>query len=318
MFADFHAYLFYSITDCKIFHALWKDAFIRPLHKSLSKASIENYRPISLLSKISKISEQLLFVYLFGLCKAQLHPKQFGFQSRKNAVLQLRDYLETLYGNKSSTLFSVYLDYEKAFDKIPNKILLSKLKLFGFDSELLLLFESYLNGRTQVVNVNGYFSEHLSVPSEVPHGSVPGPFSFLIYLSMTIRVFFLIWLFADDHKLLFPLNFHNDLTRLYNWILSNGMIANLGKTNCLKLKILTYVTMNDCLLKKVDYTKDLGIIVSHNLKWTDSVQMKFTKAQRSFFIEAKNSIPKPIIQPLFLTSVICSFIWDPILVTRYN
>ena len=238
MFADLLAYLFYSITGCKIFPALWKVAFIRPLHKSLSKASIENYRPISLLSKIL-IFERLLFVYLFGLCKAQLHPKQFGFQSRKNAVLQLIDYLETLYRNKSSTLFSVYLDYEKAFDKVPHKILLSKLKLFGFDSELLLLFETYLNGRTQVVNVNGYFSEHLSVPSGVPQGSVLGPFFFLIFINDLPSIFLdaMIWLFADDLKLLFSsLNFHNDLTRLYNWNLSNGMIANLGKTNCLNFR----------------------------------------------------------------------------------
>ena len=157
MFADLLAYIFYSITDCKIFPAIWKIAFIRPLHKSLFKASIENYRPISLLSKISLVFERLLFVYLFGLCKAQLHPKQFDFQSRKNPVLQLIEYLETLYRNKSSTLSTVYLDYAKAFDKVPHKILLSKLKLFGFDSELLLLFETYLIGRTQVVNVNGCF-----------------------------------------------------------------------------------------------------------------------------------------------------------------
>ena len=72
--------------------------------------------------------------------------------------------------------------------------------------------------------------------------------------------------------------------------------------------------MNDCLLKNVDYTKDLGIIVSHNLKWTDNVQMKLTKALRSFFIEAKDSMANPIrenIQSIFLTSVNCYFIWDP-------
>ena len=155
MFADQVANLLYSITDCKIFPALWKVAFIRPLHKSLSKASIENYGLIKILSKNSLTFEWLLFVYLFGLCKAQLHNKQFGFQSGKNVVLQLIDYLETLYRNKSSTLSSVYSDYEKAFDKVPHNVLLSKLKLFGFDSELLLLFESSLNGRTQMVNVNG-------------------------------------------------------------------------------------------------------------------------------------------------------------------
>ena len=184
------------------------------------------------------------------------------------------------------------MDYEKAFDKVHHKIL-SKLKLFGFDSELLLLFETYPNGRTQVVNVNGYFSEHLSVPSGVPQGSVLGPFLFLIIINDLPSIFLdaMIWLFADDLKLLFSsLNFHNDLTRLYNWNLSNGMIANLGKTNCLNFRGLTSVTMNDCLLKKVEYTKDLGIIVSHSLKWTASVQMRVTKAQRSFY-SLKQKIP---------------------------
>ena len=48
--------------------------------------------------------------------------------------------------------------------------------------------------------------------------------------------------------------------------------------------------MNDCLLKKVEYTKDLGIIVSHSLKWMDYVQMRVTKAQRSFY-SLKQKIP---------------------------
>ena len=101
----------------------------------------------------------------------------------------------------------------------------------------------------------------------------------------------MIRLFAKDIKLLFSsVNFHNELTRLYDWNLSNGMVANLGKTNCLNLKGLTSVTINDCLLKNVDYTKKLGIIVSHNLKLSDSVQMKLTKIQRSFY-SLKQKIP---------------------------
>ena len=131
----------------------------------------------------------------------------------------------------------------------------------------------------------------------------------------------MILLFADDLKLLFSsLNFHNDLTRLYNWNLSNGKIANFGKTNCLNFKGLTSVTTNDCLLKNVEYTKDLGIIVSHILKWTDSVQMRIAKAQRSFY-SLKQKIPWQTPSEknsTFIPQVLCSFIWDPILVTRYN
>ena len=191
------------------------------------------------------------------------------------------------------------MDYKKTFDKVLHKIYLTILKLFGFDSELLRLLESYLNGRTQVVNVNGYFSEHMSVPSGVPQGSVLGIVLFLIFINDLPSIFLdaMIWLIADDLKLLLsPLNFHNDLTRLYIWNLSNGKSANLKKTNCLNFKGLTSVTMNDCRLKTVVSTKDLGIIVSHNLEWTVSVQTEFTRAQRCFYSMKQNILWQTVLK----------------------
>ena len=49
LFADLLSYLFYSIAESRSFPAIWKVAYVRPLHKKLSKSNIENYRPISLL-----------------------------------------------------------------------------------------------------------------------------------------------------------------------------------------------------------------------------------------------------------------------------
>ena len=93
---------------------------------------------MSFLPLISLIFERLLFNYFFELCKDQFRRKQF----RKNAVLRVIEYLGTLYGNNAPTLLSIYLDYEKALDKVPHQILSAKLKLFGFDPELLALFFS--------------------------------------------------------------------------------------------------------------------------------------------------------------------------------
>ena len=215
------------------------------------------------------IFQRFFFNYLYELSKHQIHRKQFGFQSRKNAVLQLFDYLETLHSNTSHTLFTIYLDYEKAFDKIPHEILIAKLKLFGFDEELCTLFVSYLENRSQIVNVDDYFSDPILVTSGVPQGSVLGAFLFLIFINDLPSIFTacLAWMFADDLNLIFTsLNFYNGLLRLYNWNIANGMSANLDKTKCLNLKGSSSVEMNRHLLDNVAHIKDLGIIVSYNLK----------------------------------------------------
>ena len=104
-----------------------------PLHKSGPKSRIENDRPISLLPKLSLVFEKILFAFLYDSIKSLISPKQFGFQSRKSAVLQLIDYLETVRNTKSMNLYTVYMDYAKAFDKVPHTILISKCKKFGLD-----------------------------------------------------------------------------------------------------------------------------------------------------------------------------------------
>ena len=189
-----------------------------------------------------------------------------------------------MYSNKSHTLFTIYLDYEKAFNKVPHEILIAKLNLFGFDEELCTLFVSYLEN-SQNVYLDGYFSDPILVTSGVPQGSVLGAFLFLIFINDLPSIFrdCLAWMFADDLKLLFTsLNFHNDLSRLYNWNIANGMIANLDKTKCLNLKGSSSVEMNCHLIDNVAHIKNLGIIVSNNLKWTEHVLTKLNNITRCF------------------------------------
>ena len=221
--------VFCSIILTRCYPDICKSAMIRPVFENGDEKLIVNYCPISLLPKCSLLFEKLVYRHIYGHVWMKIHPKQFGCQSRKNSVSQLIDYLEYAHRLRTWVTSTVYLDDEKAFDKVPHTILLSKLRKFGLDESFIELLSSYLKDRIQTVKIANNVFDPGNIPSGVPQGSVLGRLVFILFIN-DLPSFFLVcipWLFADDFKLLFnSLNFHNDLARLSNWNVSNGMIAN--------------------------------------------------------------------------------------------
>ena len=208
-------------------------------------------------------------------------------------MLQLIDFLETARLKHSPNLYTVYLDYAKAFDKVPFEVLLRKLRLFGLDENFLHLINSYLSDRQQIVIVQNQMSRQLPVLSGVPQGSVLGPLLFLIFINDMPSIFLdaIVWLFADDLKLLFDsLDFESDLVRLHSWNIANGMLANVLKTKCLIFRGNVSVLLGDEVVENVKHQKDLGIIISHDFKWTNHLSKKLTKAQNLYFF-IRSTVP---------------------------
>ena len=98
----------------------------------------------------------------------------------------------------------IFLDFAKAFDKVPRERLLKKLSAHGIRGATLRWIRNWLTGRTQRVVLNGKSSSWEEVLSGVPQGSVLGPILFLIFindLSGVARMIDAVRKFADDTKL---------------------------------------------------------------------------------------------------------------------
>ena len=238
---------------------VWKTANITPLHKKGPKHDSSNYRPISLTSIICKIMEKIvrdaIMTYMEENKLFTVH--QHGFRKRHSCVTQLIEVLEDWSKeiDKSNSIDNIYLDFQKAFDKVPHKRLLNKLKGYGIGGNLLSWIESFLTDRKQRVVLNGSESNWTNVTSGIPQGSVLGPTLFLIYINdLPDVVHNIVKLFADDTKLYSVVNnaeeqekLQEDINNLTSW--SNEWLLKFNVSKCKHLHLgkpnqATY-TMND-------------------------------------------------------------------------
>ena len=270
-----------------VFPSLLKSASICPIFKKGEKFKCENYRPISLLSNISKIFERVMYnrVEQFLISTNQFYNRQFGFRRNHSTNHALLSIIERIRESTDNNLFTcgVFIDLEKAFDTVNHKILLAKLSHYGIRGNANLWFKSYLANRVQHVNINGNMSNKSTISCGVPQGSILGPLLFLLYINdmqLCVR-FSCLFHFADDTNLLLSSNsikdlrkkMNSDLKLIFEWLCANRLSLNTDKTEFLifrppksNIQRVT-LSLNQKTIFESNKIKYLGLILDNKLNW---------------------------------------------------
>ena len=186
MFGDF---IFSNLNCCintSSYPSLLKRADITSVHKKDSKSAKNNYRPVSILSNISKLYERIMFKQMPEYFESSFFSKcQCGFRkgfSAEHCLVSMLEKWKSATDNKK--LFGALLTYlSKAFDCLSHDLLIAKLNAYGFNMSAFRFVHSYLKNRMQRTKINPEYSSWEEMMSGVPQRSMLGPLLCNIFLS---------------------------------------------------------------------------------------------------------------------------------------
>lgn len=312
-----------------IFPSKLKIAKVVPLFKKDDPCILNNYRPISILSAISKTFEKVMFnqIHEFFNEHNLYFSNQYGFRQLHSTELALIELTDKIIFDmdKGKIPINIYMDLSKAFDTIDHRILVDKFKYYGFANESLALIDSYLSNRQQYTDIDGVTSSFMNLSTGVPQGSILGPLLFIIYINDLHESSnsFSFLCYADDTTLSVSLSndtsntvaglLNEELNKVNDWLQLNKLSLNIDKTKCMmfhtKQKVFEkpILQIDNCVIEYVDNFNFLGVIINKNLSWNTHLDVIAKKISKTIGIlsRLKHCLPLQTLKTMY-TSLIAS------------
>lgn len=254
---------------------------------------MENYRPISILCCLAKVFETLLHDALYPVVQPAISESQHGFVKKRSTTSNLMTFTHAVFDKleKRSQVDAIYVDFSKAFDKVPHNLAIAKLNRLGLPCWTIQWLKSYLSSRKAFVKVQGARSDIFGISSGVPQGSHLGPLIFVLFINdLCDQLDCGKLLYADDLKLFRTIKtlldccaLQADVDRVSNWCDLNGMQMNANKCKVISFSRRQSTTvfdysLNSSSLERVSSIKDLGVILDSKLRFHEHIATMTAKA----------------------------------------
>ncbi|GBN75635.1 RNA-directed DNA polymerase from mobile element jockey [Araneus ventricosus] len=233
-----------NIFKFNYFPKAWKTAVVVPILKpGKGPTQLENYRPISLISTLSKLTENFILDKLNEHLAENkiLFPEQFGFRKSLTTTHQLLRVVEYITSGfeKGECTGTVFLDVQKAFDRVWIQGLIHKLIRYKTTPHILQLLNSYLEKRKFAVKIDNSISEAKIMRAGIPQGGKISPVLYSLYVNDIPKTHkTLLCMYADDTAILAKKKNHKYtaaalnqyLVKLDDWFLKWKIALNVNKT----------------------------------------------------------------------------------------
>ena len=161
----------------KKFPGRLKLADVSPIHKKLQKVAKGNYRPVSVLAVVSKVFERIIDKQTNNYMEKYLSRYICGYRAVHGPETALLVMMERWKESRDKGGYAggVLMDLSKAFDTLDHKLLIAKLRAYGFDMGSLEILFDYFSDRWQRTKINSSFSTWSLILCGMAQGSVLGP-----------------------------------------------------------------------------------------------------------------------------------------------
>jgi len=259
---------------------------------------------------------------------------QHGFRQSRSCLSQLLNFYDEILKQMEdgSQVDVLYIDYEKCFDKIDHRILLAKLQSLGVKGKAYEFIKNFLTNRTFTVKVGENMSDEMIVISGIPQGTCLGPILMLI-MNFDIDSYIKngkVGSFADDSKIANKLNnaidtqkMQQDIENLEKWTNENNMQMNNDKFVLLCYNKNpeinnSYKLSDGTIIKEANQTRDLGVLMSNDGKFTNHVINIVSNCKRTIsmifrtFRTRDDQVMLTLYRSLVLSKIdYCSVLWCP-------